>query len=44
MSKNRAVVVSIIEASMSTSEAAEHFRVSTRWVQILLTRYRAGGF
>ena len=43
MSKNRAIVLSIIEASMSTSEAAEHFHVSTRWVQILLTRYRAGG-
>ncbi|ASK64604.1 hypothetical protein CFK39_11535 [Brachybacterium avium] len=43
MSKNTAIVLSVIEAGMSTNEAAQKFHVSPRWVQILVARYRKGG-
>jgi transposase InsO family protein len=43
MSKNTAIVLSVIEAGMSTSEAAQKFNVSPRWVQVLVARYRKGG-
>lgn len=43
MSKNKAIVLSVIEAGISTSEAAQRFHVSPRWVQTLLSRYRFGG-
>lgn len=43
MSKNKAIVLSVLEAGISTSEAAQRFHVSPRWVQILVARYQAGG-
>lgn len=42
-SKNRAIVLAVIEAKLPINEAAQRFKVSPRWVRKLLARYRQGG-
>ncbi|WP_114856626.1 IS481 family transposase [Brachybacterium sp. YJGR34] len=44
MAKNRVIVLSVIESGLRPADAARRYGVSRRWVEILLARYRAGGF
>lgn len=41
--KNRSIVLAVIEAKLPVPEAAQRFGVSPRWVRVLLARYREGG-
>ena len=43
MSKPRVIVLSVVQQSLSVSEAATRFGVSRQWVHVLLGRYRDGG-
>lgn len=42
-SKNRSIVLAVIEAKLPISEAADRFEVSPRWIRKLLTRHKDGG-
>ena len=42
-SRNRAVVLAIVNSGMSVKDAATHFGISTRWAKTLLQRFRTGG-
>lgn len=42
-SRNRAVVLAIVNGGMSVKDASAHFDLSTRWVKTLLQRFRTGG-
>ena len=42
-SRNRAVVLAIVNSGMSIKDAATHFGISTRWAKTLLQRFRTGG-
>lgn len=42
-SRNRAVVLALVNGGMSVKDAAAHFNLSTRWVTTLLQRFRTGG-
>lgn len=42
-SKNRVIVLAVVEGGLSVGEAAERFGVSPRWVHVLVARYRAEG-
>lgn len=42
-SRNRAIVLAIIEGGMTQTEAAHHFGVSTRWVRTLYRRFERDG-
>lgn len=42
-SKNRVIVLAIVQGGLSVAEAAERFGVSTRWIRILVSRYRNEG-
>lgn len=39
-SKNRAIVLVVTEGGLSPGRAAQRFEVSSRWVCVLLVRYR----
>lgn len=43
-SKNRAIVLAIIEGGLSITETATQFAVSSRWIRTLLSRYNEHGF
>jgi transposase len=38
--KNRTIILAVTDGGLTPSEAARRFRVSTRWVYTLLSRYR----
>ncbi|KAB1644841.1 IS481 family transposase [Gulosibacter chungangensis] len=42
-SKNRAIVLAIIEGGLSITDAATQFSVTTRWIRTLLSRYNTHG-
>ncbi|MFL0576051.1 helix-turn-helix domain-containing protein [Brevibacterium luteolum] len=42
-SRNRAVVLAIVNGGMSVKDAADHFDISSRWIRTLLQRFRTGG-
>lgn len=42
-SKNRVIVLAVVEGGLTVAEAAERFGVSPRWVHVLVARYRAEG-
>ena len=41
--RNRVIVMAVVDGGMSVSDAARRFGVSRRWVQVLVSRYRAEG-
>lgn len=41
--KNRVIVMAVVDGGLSVSDAARRFGVSRRWVQVLVSRYRAEG-
>ena len=41
--RNRVIVLAVVEGGMSVSEAARRFKVSRRWIHVLLARYQTGG-
>lgn len=41
--RNRVIILSITEGTLTAPEAAERFGISKRWVYTLLARYRTGG-
>jgi transposase InsO family protein len=41
--KNRTIILTILEGSLTQTETAKRFGVSTRWIRTLLTRYHTGG-
>jgi transposase InsO family protein len=43
MSKSNVIVLSVVQQGLSSSQAAEKFGVSKRWVNKLLAKYRCGG-
>lgn len=43
MGKNKVIVLAVLEAGMSQSEAAHRYGVSRRWVYELLRRYARDG-
>jgi transposase InsO family protein len=44
MTKNRVIVLSVIESGLRAADAARRFGVSRRWVESLVARYREGGW
>ena len=42
-SKNRVIVLAVVEGGLTVADAAERFGVSPRWIYVLLARYRAEG-
>ena len=42
-SRNRAVVLAIVNGGMNVKDAADHFDISSRWIRTLLQRFRTGG-
>ncbi|WP_239530371.1 helix-turn-helix domain-containing protein [Brevibacterium paucivorans] len=42
-SRNRAVVLAIVNGRMSIKDASTQFGIRTRWVRTLLQRLRTGG-
>ncbi|WP_275433410.1 helix-turn-helix domain-containing protein [Brevibacterium sp. ACRRH] len=42
-SRNRAVVLAIVNGGMSIKDASTYFGIRTRWVRTLLQRFRTGG-
>lgn len=42
-SRNRVVVLAVVEGGLSVGEAAERFGVSKQWIYVLLARYQAEG-
>lgn len=43
MSKSNVIVLSVVQQGLSSSQAAEKFGVSRRWVNKLLVKYHSGG-
>jgi len=43
MSKNKVIVLSVLQAGLSVAEAARRYGVGRQWVHTLLARYRAEG-
>ena len=41
--KNRAIILTITEGSLTQTQAATRFNVSTRWIRTLMARYRTHG-
>ena len=44
MSKNRLIVLSVVLEGRPISAAAKDYGVSARWVRVLVSRYREGGW
>jgi transposase InsO family protein len=44
VSKERVIVLSVVQQQLSKAETARRYQVSWRWVHILVTRYRTGGW
>ena len=44
MSKERVIVLSVVQQHLTKAEAARRFGVSWRWVHTLVTRYESGGW
>jgi transposase len=44
VSKERVIVLSVVQQQLSKAEAARRYKVSWRWVYTLVTRYQAGGW
>jgi transposase len=43
MSKNRVIVLSVIQQGLTKAEVASKYGVPWRWVHTLITRYNTGG-
>jgi len=43
MSKPRVIVLSVVNGSLTPSQAASRYGVTRQWVHVLLARYREGG-
>ena len=43
MSKPRVIVLSVVNGSLTPSQAASRYGVTRQWVHQLLARYREGG-
>src|SRR5829696_3671950 len=43
MSKERVIVLSVVQQHLSKAETARRYGMSWRWVHILVTRYHDGG-
>ena len=44
MSKERVIVLSVVQQQLSKAETARRYQVSWRWVHTLVTRYQSGGW
>jgi transposase InsO family protein len=44
VSKERVIVLSVVQQRLSKAEAARRYQVSWRWVHTLVTRYQTGGW
>ena len=44
MSKERVIVLSVVQQQLSKAETARRYQVSWRWVHTLVTRYQTGGW
>jgi transposase len=44
MSKERVIVLSVVQQHLSKAEAAHRYQVSWRWVHTLVTRYQTCGW
>jgi transposase len=44
VSKERVIVLSVVQQQLSKAEAARRYQVSWRWVHTLVTRYQTGGW
>jgi transposase InsO family protein len=44
VSKERVIVLSVVQQHLSKAETARRYQVSWRWVHTLVTRYQAGGW
>jgi transposase InsO family protein len=44
VSKERVIVLSVVQQQLSKAETARRYQVSWRWVHTLVTRYQAGGW
>ncbi len=44
MSKERVIVLSVVQQHLSKAETARRYQVSWRWVHTLVTRYQACGW
>jgi hypothetical protein len=44
VSKERVIVLSVVQQQLSKAETARRYQVSWRWVHTLVTRYQTGGW
>ena len=44
MSKERVIVLSVVQQQLSKAETARRYQVSWRWVHTLVTRYQSCGW